>query len=54
MGSWRVCSLIAAGLFLALVVDASLGPWAERARFRHFRRLERAGRSRAALYGSGM
>jgi hypothetical protein len=46
--------LIAAGLFLAFVTDASLGSWAERARFRHFRKLERAGRFRARLYGRGM
>ena len=38
--------LVAIGLFVGFVVDASLGSRAERAKYRHFRKLER--RSKAA------
>ena len=46
--------MIAAGLFLAFVTDASLGPRVERIRYRHFVKLERANKAKAGLYGGGM
>jgi hypothetical protein len=37
----KLFGLIAAGLFAGLVLDASLGSRVERAKYRHFRKLEK-------------